>query len=71
MGAQRGRSIFKGQEPLEVEQRLRPRHRFPLFTSVQFFVHQGQHYVAALSPDIQGIRIAKLAWVPDVVAEED
>lgn len=36
----------------------------------ELFVHQGQWYIAALMPDIQGLRIAKLAWVPDVIAEK-
>lgn len=34
----------------------------------ELFKHEGQWHVAALMPDIQGIRIAKLAWVDDVVA---
>ncbi len=27
--------------------------------------HEGQYYIAALEPDIQGIRIARLKWIPD------
>jgi hypothetical protein len=26
--------------------------------------HKDQHYIAALLPNIQGIRIAKLKWTP-------
>ena len=29
-----------------------------------------QHSVAALLPNLQGIRIAKLAWLPDVIADK-
>ena len=34
----------------------------------ELFEYEGRHYIAALMPDIQGIRIAKLAWVRDEVA---
>jgi len=32
--------------------------------------YSGQWYIAALLPDIQGIRIARLEWVPDTGKEE-
>jgi hypothetical protein len=35
----------------------------------EIFMHAGRYFIAALEPDIQGIRIAKLAWVPDVIKE--
>ncbi len=28
-------------------------------------IHDNQHYIAALLPDIQGIRLARLKWIPD------
>ena len=27
--------------------------------------HDGLYYIAALLPDIQGIRVARLTWIPD------
>jgi hypothetical protein len=35
----------------------------------EIIVQEGEWYVAALLPDIQGIRIARLKWVPDRVAQ--
>ncbi|MBI4581630.1 MAG: hypothetical protein HY718_18175 [Planctomycetes bacterium] len=35
----------------------------------EIVIHEGQWYIAALLPDLQGIRIARLAWVPDGIVQ--
>ena len=34
-------------------------------TAPEIIVHDGEWYIAALLPDVRGIRIARLKWVPD------
>jgi hypothetical protein len=63
-------SVYRSKDPLNFGiDNDRKRVCLMPVAAPELFDYEGQHYIAALMPEIQGIRIARLAWVPDVVAQ--
>ena len=63
-------SVYRSKDPMDFG--VDSDEKFVCLLEVaapEIFVHNGEFYIAALMPDIQGIRIARLAWVTDEVAE--
>jgi len=63
-------SVYRSKDPLDFGVDDKSDAKFVCQIEVaapEIFIHEGQYYIAALMPDIQGLRIAKLAWVDDAV----
>lgn len=64
-------SVYRSKDPMDFGIDEKADAKFVCLLEVaapELFVHEGRWYIAALMPDIQGIRLAKLAWVRDEVA---
>jgi hypothetical protein len=63
-------SVYRSKDPMDFG--IDTDDRFVCLIEVaapEIIVHEGQWYIAALLPDLQGIRLAKLAWVPDTLVQ--
>jgi hypothetical protein len=65
-------SVYRSTDPMDFGVDNRADDRFVCLLEVaapEIIKYRGQYYIAALMPDIQGIRIAELRWVEDKVAK--
>ncbi len=63
-------AVYRSTDPMDFGVDERADDKFVCLLEVaapEIICHDGRYYIAALLPDIQGIRIAPLAWVPDVI----
>ncbi len=66
-------AVYRSKDPMDFGVDEHADEKFVCLLEVaapEIIEHDGTQYIAALLPDIQGIRIAKLAWVADAIADE-
>lgn len=65
-------SVYRSKDPMDFGVDDRADEKFVCMLPVaapEIVFHEGRQYIAALRSDVQGIQIARLAWVVDEVAE--
>ncbi len=61
-------SVYRSKDPMDFGIDEKADDKFVCLLEVaapEIVVHDGCYYIAALLPDVQGIRVARLAWIAD------
>jgi hypothetical protein len=66
-------SVYRSKDPMDFGVDEEADDKFVCLLPVaapEIIIHNNEYYIASLMPDIQGIRVAKLAWIPDPSVSE-